>query len=74
MIQAQLREQFPVEPASVAAPSRSGFWAGLRLRQIAMLTVGLVFGLVKSYESLQAFFLIIPKSGWHCSARLRPPD
>ncbi|MCW5297023.1 ZIP family metal transporter [Herbaspirillum lusitanum] len=63
MIQAQLREQFPVEPtpAAAPAPSHPGFWAGLRLRQIAMLAVALVFVLVKSYESLQAFFLTHPE-------------
>lgn len=61
MIQAQLREQFPVESTPVASPSQPGFWAGLRLRQIAMLAVGLVFILVKSYESLQAFFLAHPE-------------
>ena len=64
MIQAQLREQFPVDstPAVPIAPSsQPGFWAGLRLRQIAMLVVGLAFILVKSYESLQAFFLTHPE-------------
>ena len=61
MIQAQLREQFPVESTPVAPSSQPGFWAGLRSRQIAMLAVGLVFVLVKSYESLQAFFLTHPE-------------
>jgi len=61
MIQAQLREQFPVESTSVAPSSRPGFWARLRLRQIAMLVIGLVFVLVKSYENLQAFFLAHPE-------------
>lgn len=58
MIQAQLREQFPIKPAPAG---RSGFLSGLRLRQIAMLAVGLIFILVKSYEGLSSFFLEHPQ-------------
>lgn len=62
MIQAQLREQLPVELSSDSPAMRPALlWAGLRLRQIAMLLVGAIFVLVRSCEGLHAFLLMHPE-------------
>ncbi|WP_050476641.1 ZIP family metal transporter [Herbaspirillum rhizosphaerae] len=60
MIQAQLRKPY----LNQSAPTSAEYAAPrlrLRWRQIAMLAVGLIFILVKSYEGLSGFFLAHPQ-------------
>jgi len=60
MIRAQLREPFSLQ-VTPSKTKRSGFFPRLRVRQIAMLAVGLIFVVVKSYEGLHALFLARPE-------------
>src|SRR5450830_2173702 len=60
MIQAQLRKPYFLQDTPTST-EHTAPRLRLRLRQIAMLVVGLVFVLVKSYEGLHAFFLEHPQ-------------
>jgi len=60
MIQAQLRKPYFLQDTPTST-EHTAPRLRLRLRQIAMLVVGLVFVLVKSYEGLHAFFLSHPE-------------
>lgn len=60
MIQAQLRNPLSYRSTPTSAEHNAPRFR-LRPRQIAMLAVGLIFILVKSYEGLSSFFLAHPQ-------------